>query len=192
MAIRNKKHQPGTFVEIPLAGGRRGFARLLPGSLVDVLDAFAGSGPSTDLAAVASQPALFTTSVENSSVNAWKPIGHINLDPSALARVVEFAHCDALNGNLSVRWRDLGSGSWGERPASLEEFRGLEPSAVWSGTQIAERLDDHLAGRPNRYLETLLARPQSCFRVGGPRGSSPEPRAGPANPNLKARTGTVS
>jgi hypothetical protein len=42
------------------------------------------------------------------------------------------------------------------RDATREETEGLEPAAVWEPEHIADRLEDHYAGRPNRWLKSML------------------------------------
>ncbi len=39
------------------------------------------------------------------------------------------------------------------RPATKEECKGLERSAVWTPEGIQRRLNDHYAGRKNYYIE---------------------------------------
>ena len=42
-----------------------------------------------------------------------------------------------------------------EKPATISECQGLENAAVWSANHIEDRLRDHFAGRPNKWVESL-------------------------------------
>jgi hypothetical protein len=42
------------------------------------------------------------------------------------------------------------------RDAIPEGCEGLEPAAVWEPERIADRLDDHFAGRPTRWLKDMM------------------------------------
>lgn len=158
MANRNKKHGVGSVVEIPLDEGFCGYGRLLPGSYVEFFGALSGSGPRLTPEEVVLRGVLFRTAVGNASVNRWKVVGVVPLAIEYEDMTLEFSHRDALSGALSIRWRNLASGKWGERPAELVECVGLEPSAVWSKEGMERRLADHFAGRPNDTLARLRGR----------------------------------
>jgi hypothetical protein len=44
------------------------------------------------------------------------------------------------------------------RPAARAECEGLERFAVWDPTQVEDRLRDHFAGRPNKWVESMKIR----------------------------------
>lgn len=158
MANRNKKHGIGTVVEIPLEGGTVSYARLLQGAYVELFDASSGGDPRPTPEEVVRNRVLFRTAVDNGSVNRWKAVGVVPLETEYDDMTLLFSHRDAVSGRLSIRWRHLASGRWGERPAEHVECVGLEPSAVWSKEGMERRLADHFANRPNDALERIRVR----------------------------------
>jgi len=61
---------------------------------------------------------------------------------------------DAITGRLALYHSTFASTNW-ERPASREECAGLEAAAVWEPEHVEDRLRDHFAGRPNKWVESL-------------------------------------
>ncbi len=79
----------------------------------------------------------------------WVRIGKVNPPPEILAPVPTFI-CDPLNGRLSIYL--LGD----IRTASRQECIGLERCAVWDPEHVEDRLRDHFAGRPNKWVESMV------------------------------------
>ena len=61
---------------------------------------------------------------------------------------------DAITGRLTLYHSSLAQTNW-ERTASLAECEALESAAVWEPDHVEDRLRDHYAGRPNRWVESL-------------------------------------
>lgn len=121
MTNRDKKHGIGTVVEIPLEGGAVSYARLLRDSYVEVFDSSSGGDPRPNPEWVVRSRVLFRTSVDNGSVNRWRVVGVVPLGTEYDDMTLLFSHRDAVSGRLSIRWRHLASGRWGERPAERVE-----------------------------------------------------------------------
>lgn len=75
-------------------------------------------------------------------------IGHAPLE-TELKATPWFFRQDVISKVLSLYQDGI------ERPATREECEGLERAAVWSAEHIENRLDDHLEGRTNKWIEAL-------------------------------------
>jgi hypothetical protein len=82
----------------------------------------------------------------------WKVIGHVEPPPYLLIPPKFFIQ-SPMNGALFI------TTDGGDRtPATYEECLPLERCSVWDPEHVVSRLEDHLAGRPNRWYE--LQRPK--------------------------------
>lgn len=150
MTKRNKVKEPeiGSIVEIPLLNGRKGYARVLKNPLM----AFYAiqSERSLSPAEILCQPIAFKVWVMNSAISSgrWSVIGQAPLE-AELEATPWFFKQDAISKSLSLYQNGI------ERPATSEECKGLERAAVWSAQHIESRLEDHLEGRANRWLDAL-------------------------------------
>jgi hypothetical protein len=140
-------------VEIPLGEGRRGFARDL-GLEVEFYDRQGKDGEPVEITELEGTPVAFRVSVMDSAFkpsSAWRSIGKLPLREGESPNS-RFAKQDALTGALSIYWEDTSAGTWHEEPATLDECAGLETAAVWSANHIEDRLRDHFAGEPNKWV----------------------------------------
>ena len=78
----------------------------------------------------------------------WRKTGKRQVS-SELSEPVDRFKQDPITGKLSI-YRDQG-----EVPAELGDCLHLERAAVWDPAHVESRLEDHLAGRPNRWVESL-------------------------------------
>jgi hypothetical protein len=79
----------------------------------------------------------------------WKRIGQVPLSVSEKSEAVWYFMQDP-DGNL-FKTRD-----WLERiPATWSEIQGLECAAAWDPEHVEDRLRDHFAGRPSKWVESL-------------------------------------
>lgn len=153
MTRRSKIKDPeiGSIVEIPLPNGRRGYARVLKSPLMAFYSIRSeGSLVPTE---ILGQPVAFKVWVMNSAISSgrWSVIGHAPLE-TELAAMPWFFKQDAISKALSLYQSGV------ERPATKEECEGLERAAVWSAQHIESRLEDHLEGRTNKWLEAMKLR----------------------------------
>ena len=80
-------------------------------------------------------------------------IGDVEL-PESYLRPVKFYRQDGLHPErLSIRWSD---GT--EIPTDLAGIEGLEKHAFWGPEHVEDRIMDHFAGRPNKWLKGLALR----------------------------------
>lgn len=151
---KRTRRKPGQFVEIGLGGGQRAFGRVLMEPLFAFYDYQVTDDTLPGLAELAALPIAFRIWVTNYVVtkNRWKVLGTLPL--SADLRIApDFFKRDPISGRLSI-YNDDFAPSY-ERPATWAECEPLECAAVWDGEHVEDRLRDHFAGRPNRWLESL-------------------------------------
>jgi hypothetical protein len=143
-------------IDVPLGNGRHAFGRLLSEPLVEFYDReFDDGAPNLD--EIVRLPVAFTIDVMNSAVTSgrWRKAGSKPLTEAERERIVRFCKRDLMTGEPSLYWEDPRSGEIHEPPASPEDCEGLETAAVWSAEHVEDRLRDHFAGRPNKWLESI-------------------------------------
>lgn len=140
----------GAIVKVPLEDGFHTYAR----TLSDAAFAFYDSRTKediTDLNEIISRPVLFIIGVYNSAVTKgrWLKLGKVPLESKFDTLPLQFIQ-DALD---PTRFKIYDNGII--RNATREECVGLERTAVWEAEHVEERLNDHYAGRTNRWVESL-------------------------------------
>ena len=134
------KPKIGDIFEIPLEEGAVCYAQ----TLIEPEFAFFTSSP---LGNLNSNP-IFRLWVHKSAIKEWNKIGNESLSTELKSEIPRFKQ-DALNGSLSI----YKGGN--EQKATQDQIQDLERAAVWEGTHIKERLSDHLAGRKNKWVESM-------------------------------------
>jgi hypothetical protein len=108
--------------------------------------------PLDNLGRIVASPVAFTLAAHKDLLakDEWAPIGTVALDGSlqppskrSMRDVIDPTRHRIIDAEGNIR------------PATAEEVAGLEPAAVWEPEHIADRLVDHFAGRPNRWLEAM-------------------------------------
>jgi hypothetical protein len=155
---RRGRWKEGDVVQIDLDNGQMSFARVLRDPLIAFYDLIATEVPSIEQ--IVASPITFKLWVMRHALTAgiWPRIGHVELSPELREPTVFFKQ-DPLSGRLSIY---LGDGV--EVPATIEEASGLECAAVWDPEHIVDRLRDHFAGQPNKWVEMM--KPKSMGRSG--------------------------
>lgn len=150
MAKTARKPRPprcGDVVEIPLAG-----AFAYGWALQDPLVAFFDLRAPAPLppAQAVQAPVAFKVWVMHSAVTSgrWKVVGRVAPTEDDLVSPWFFKR-DLISKKLA-RYRGGVT-----CPASAQECQGLENAAVWSAEHVESRLEDHFAGRPNRFVEAF-------------------------------------
>lgn len=152
--MAKKSWQAGNVIRKTL-GNQTYYGRLLEFPWATFYD-YRTDQPVDDLDQITSRPVLFTLAAHKDLIakGYWETIGRRPLEPSlgppAAQRMV-----DVLDSNHYRIIDDEGN----IREATREETEGLEPAAVWEPEHIADRLEDHYAGRPNRWLKDMLPPP---------------------------------
>lgn len=79
----------------------------------------------------------------------WLRIG--NIASKELEIEPYFYKKDPISGQLYLYHSEFAETNY-ERKATLKEIEGLEKAAVWAENHIEDRLRDHYAGRPCKWL----------------------------------------
>jgi len=138
----------GSLLEITLAGNQKAYARVLR----DPLFAFYlidEDRPIEKNHFVTALP-IFTLAVMKHAATSgrWPVIAKWPLEKE-LTTPIPFFMQDRITGKLSLYIEGV------IRPAAITECLELEPAAVWEPEHVEDRLRDHLAGVPNKWVESL-------------------------------------
>jgi hypothetical protein len=154
---RRIKLVAGSVVAIDLGAREMSFARALTPPLFEFFDRRADADESPDLEAIVSSPALFRINVMSYAVKSgrWPVLGVVPLSQDELSHKEVFFKQDAISGELSLYWEDHTTKQTFSKQASPEECAKLERASVWDPDHAEDRLRDHYAGRPNKWVESL-------------------------------------
>lgn len=145
--IKRQKRTIGAIVKIPLEKGFHTYARILKYDFAfyDIRT----KEEISNLNKIVSSAILFITTVNDYSVTRglWLKVGNLPLEERLLTTPPQFAQ-DPIHPD---RFFLIENGI--RRPATKEECKGLERSAVWTQEGMQRRLNDHYAGRKNYYIE---------------------------------------
>ncbi|MEM7183196.1 MAG: immunity 26/phosphotriesterase HocA family protein [Spirochaetota bacterium] len=142
--------KPGAIFEISLENSYYTYARALKDNAY-AFYAVRYKQPEKNLTTIVSSPILFVTLVYKDSVKEhWQKIGFLRLEPTLLELPPMFSQ-DALQPNRFEIHYDDGT----IKKANKVEVIGLERFAAWEAWAIAERLNDHFAGRKNQEVEEM-------------------------------------
>jgi len=140
----------GELVVIPLGQACYGYGQALREPEIAFFD-LRSDGAVLNAAEVEGTAVAFRLWVQRYGPLSWQKLGVASLPPGLQADVPRFKQ-DALTSKFSIYL----SGS--ERPASREEVEGLECAAVWDPSHVVDRLNDHFAGRLNKWHQSFLPR----------------------------------
>jgi hypothetical protein len=146
-----RQWEPGSYwrLRLPGTGPGFGYARLAEEPYAAFLD-LGSAEPIVDVAALQGVARAFVTAVETRCLDRWDPLGP---DPAGapLDDPPRQYHRSRDDPERCTIFEVDGT----VRPASPQECAQLEPMAVWNASSVAQRLLDHLMGRPNADLEAL-------------------------------------
>jgi hypothetical protein len=147
MAIRQRR-TVGAVLLVPLDKRWHAYAWTLPEADFAFFDLRSESQlPVED---VVTHRIAFRVSVHKSAwtTGRWLRVGKIDPPPGMLAPVPTFIQ-DPMSDRFSIYL--LGA----IRPATREECVGLERCAVWDPEHVEDRLRDHFAGVPNKWVQSM-------------------------------------
>lgn len=151
------RRMPGQIVEISLGQGKKAYGRVLSVPLFAFYDKLFDASEHPDKNEIVGLPVAFKINVMNSAVTHghWPIVGRMNLT-SDLQEVPKFCKQDLSTGDLYIYQEipELASNNY-ERRATTNECEGLETAAVWEADHVEDRLRDHFAGRPNKWVAQL-------------------------------------
>lgn len=148
--VRNRlkiRRRPGDVFVIPLGGQFYSFGRVLNGPLVAFYDLRATGVPDIDCILAAN--VIFRIWVMDTAIASghWPVVGNRLIEPYLLVPP-RFYSQNLRTGALRMHHRGV------ERPATIDDVRGLECAVIWEPHHVEERLRDHFHGIPN---ETCMA-----------------------------------
>ena len=80
----------------------------------------------------------------------WSRIGNLVIED--LDVECYFYKVDPISGDLYLYHSEFSENNY-ERKATASEIKGLEKAAVWAENHIEDRLRDHYAGRPCKWMD---------------------------------------
>lgn len=146
--MKGQKRISGSVVRVPLDGDLYGYGLVLDEPLIAFFDIRASvEQPLDDIVA---SPVLFKLWVMNSAITRgrWEVVGKVGV-PEEMRQSPVFFKKDAMNGKLTLYHDGQ------ETPATREQCVELECAAVWEPQHVEDRLRDHFAGRPNKWVASL-------------------------------------
>jgi hypothetical protein len=101
-------------------------------------------------------PIAFVLMVMNYAVTSgrWPIIGRAGI-PNNVGLPPKFCKQDQVSGELFIYHEVAELAPIYERPAKTGECAGLETAAVWDPEHVEDRLRDHFAGIPNKWVQQL-------------------------------------
>jgi hypothetical protein len=142
----------GDVIQIDLGDGLCAYARVLGEATVAIYDCHCEV--ERPIGEILKQRVLFQVAVMNWAVKKgrWRVIGRAPLEDDLAVLRPKFIQ-DPLN-NTQFSIYEHGA----IRPASRDECIGLERAAVWDPEHVEDRIRDHFAGHPNKWVELLNLR----------------------------------
>jgi hypothetical protein len=147
--VKRQKRKVGDVLCINLEDGSHAYARVLDEATFAVYDLRTMREPSVE--EIIACPILFRVAVMDWAVTKrrWVIIGQEPLDGTLVHLPPKFIQDTINKSQFSI----YENGSI--RPASRAECIGLECAAIWDPSHVEDRILDHYAGRPNKWLESL-------------------------------------
>lgn len=84
----------------------------------------------------------------------WRRIGELTVEERPWGKV-RFLRRDPISGALSIHEIAPDRVVMDRDVSSTDDLSQLERYAVWSQSHVEDRLRDHFAGRPNKWVESL-------------------------------------
>ncbi|MDX2053373.1 MAG: immunity 26/phosphotriesterase HocA family protein [Polyangiaceae bacterium] len=147
----------GELVAIPLADGERvGFGLVLEEPLMAFFDLSAKRDSMPSVEEIIRSPVAFKIWVMNQPIvdGLWPVLGKADVPPD-LAVAPWFFKQDAISGKITVG--RTGAEELQPMPGQLD---ALERAAVWSASHVVDRLQDHFAGKPNKWVISMRPKGQ--------------------------------
>ena len=144
----------GGVLKVPLGGRWHCYAWTLPEVDFALFDLRADADVPVN--EVVAHSVAFRVGVNSSAYldGRWPRVGKVAPPSELLAPVPTFIQ-DPITGRFSIYLAgDI-------RPATRAECVGLERCAVWAPEHVEDRLQDHFAGRPCKWVESLAMAPDA-------------------------------
>lgn len=143
-----QRRRVGDFLKVQFEPEWHTYARVLVNPLFAFYDARTKADLSLDQ--IQASPILFRIWVMKYAVTSgrWSVVGNRTV-VGDLLKSPRFCKQDPITKEIFT-YRDTI-----EYPATIEQCAGLEVAAVWDPEHVEERLADHYARRPNKWVESL-------------------------------------
>ncbi|MBK8252952.1 MAG: immunity 26/phosphotriesterase HocA family protein [Polyangiaceae bacterium] len=154
---RRGRWRVGDVVAIPLGeSGVVGFGLVLKAPLMAFFDASVPTGREPSAEQILRYPVAFKICVMRKPLvsGEWPRLGTVDV-PEKLLEEPWFFMQDALNGKITITKTGAE-----QLPAEPGQVDNLERAAVWSACHVVNRLQEHFAGRPNRWIGSALVKPR--------------------------------
>ncbi|GAA3973353.1 immunity 26/phosphotriesterase HocA family protein [Hymenobacter antarcticus] len=151
--MARQRRTVGSIIEIDLGEGHFSYGRILDFASFAFYDIHV-TKQEKDISKITNKPILFIIAVYNDVVSSgrWVKIGSEPLPQSLQILPTKFIQ-DALHlDRFELYYPNSGE----IRPASKEACEGLERCAVWDANHVEDRLRDHFAGRPCKWMREDL------------------------------------
>jgi Immunity protein 26 len=154
--LRRVKKKEGDIFRVELDESRHSYAVALKHPLFAFLDIMTDSELSVN--SIENLKVIFAVCVMDYATKSgiWDKVGHTEVFKDYLDDY-RFFKQDSISGRLtSYRDRD-----GDEFPIDYKTASTMEAAAVWDPHHIEERIRDHFAGKPNKWVEALRPRPSA-------------------------------
>jgi len=140
----------GDVFKIDLGDSTHCYAHICKGRTLTIFYDYNGE-EELDLVQISALNILFKTSIYNyvPRTENWIRVG--NIASEELDIEPYFYKKDPISGQLYLYHSEFAETNY-ERKATLAEIEGLERASVWAENHIEDRLRDHYAGRPCKWL----------------------------------------
>lgn len=151
-----KRRLVGQVVKIDLKDGTCCFARVLDEPLFAFYEKRYGLNDDPSIEEICNLPIMFKLWVMNYVISReiWQVIGRVKLTDN-LKEVPKFFKQDMMSDELFVYHGIPELAPRYEYTATYAEIQGLERAAVWSPHHVEDRLRDHFAGYPCKWIEPI-------------------------------------
>lgn len=152
MARRPARPKPGSVYAIRLSDGDYAFGQVCAGGDFAFFD-WKAATPPPEIETVVEHAVAFRipVAVDAPAAGHWELIGSAVLH-GALSLPGRYKHRPV--GSPQVFLYTEGRSV----PSSEDEVKGFEVLATWFSNHVEQRLEDHFAGRPNKYAQSLELR----------------------------------
>lgn len=149
MPPKRQRRTLGALLKVPLGDGFHVYAQTLQEADFALFDMRTDTEACSE--EIVCRPVLFVVAVHKSAWTngRWRKVAKAPVSPELMIPRPMFIQ-DTLRPD---RFQIYVAGEI--RPATRAECVGLERCAVWDPEHVEDRLRDHFAGRPNKWVESM-------------------------------------
>ncbi|SHN34378.1 immunity 26/phosphotriesterase HocA family protein [Chitinophaga sp. CF418] len=150
--MKRQKITIGSIIRIKLPCHKYAYARILKNANYAIYDLIT-ENEFEDINEIISKNILFIIAVYDKAVTSgrWPKIGNAALETTLDTLPMKFIQDPVDSSQFRLYDPNTGNMTKGQRKDCID----LEKAAVWEGEQVEERICDHYAGKPNRWVEQM-------------------------------------